>query len=129
VLLEWEPMKDHAPLLDVARSLEPLIRRHEDELERARRLPEELVDALHDCGVFRAFVPRELGGLEVDLLEWLDMIEELSRINGSVGWNASINAGVTPLPAATMTRGLPGGPRIGVSSTVVMPPHPRPVTG
>ncbi|TMC01563.1 MAG: hypothetical protein E6J41_32750 [Chloroflexi bacterium] len=93
-----------ARLADVARSLEPLIRRHEDELERGRGLPRELVDAMYDQGVFSAFVPRELGGREVDLLEWLDMIEELSRINGSVGWNAFINAGVTPLPAATMRR-------------------------
>ena len=45
-------------LLEIARSLEPLIRRHEDELERVRRLPDELVDALYDRGVFRAFTPR-----------------------------------------------------------------------
>jgi hypothetical protein len=37
-------------LLEIARSLEPLIRGHEDELERARRLPDELVDALYDRG-------------------------------------------------------------------------------
>jgi hypothetical protein len=37
------------------------------------------------------------------------MVEELSRINGSVGWNAFINAGVTPLPAATMRKVLAGG--------------------
>lgn len=109
MLLEWGPMKEDTGLLDVARSLEPLIRRHEDELERARRLPDELVDAMHDRGVFRAFVPRELGGLEVDLLEWLDLVEALSRVNGSVGWNAFINAGVTPLPAATMRKLLASG--------------------
>ena len=48
-----------ARLADVARSLEPLIRRHEDELERTRR------------------------------------------------------------------GGLPGGPRIDLTSTVIMPPHPQ----
>jgi alkylation response protein AidB-like acyl-CoA dehydrogenase len=89
-------------LLAVARSLEPLIRRHAPALESGRRMPDELVDALYDTGVFRAFLPRELGGLEVDLLEWMDMIEELSRINGSVGWNSFINAGQTALPAETM---------------------------
>ena len=95
-------------LVDVARSLEPLIRRHEDDLERARRLPDELVDALYDAGVFLAFTPREVGGLEVDLLEWLEMIWELSRINGSVGWTAFINSGITPLPADTMRRIMAG---------------------
>jgi indole-3-acetate monooxygenase len=91
-------------LLHVARSLEPLIRRHADGLESTRRLPDELVDALYETGVFRAFTPRELGGLEVDLLEWLDLIEELARINGSVGWNAFINAGQTSLPPETMQK-------------------------
>jgi hypothetical protein len=37
------------------------------------------------------------------------MVEELSPINGSVGWNAFINAGATPLPAATMRKVLAGG--------------------
>jgi indole-3-acetate monooxygenase len=91
-------------LLDVARTLEPLIRRSESALERGERMPGELVDALYETGVFRAFVPRELGGLEVDLLEWLELVEELSRINGSVGWNAFINSGIALLPAATMRR-------------------------
>lgn len=91
-------------LLHIARSLEPLIRRHADEMDTARRMPEELVDALYDTGVFRAFTPRELGGLEVDLLEWMELIEELSRINGSVGWNAFINAGQTSLQPETMRR-------------------------
>lgn len=89
-------------LLPIAGSLEPLIRRHADHLETARRMPDELVDALYSSGVFRAFTPRELGGLEVDLLEWMDLIEELSRINGSVGWNAFINAGQTSLRPDTM---------------------------
>ncbi|MBO0683970.1 MAG: acyl-CoA dehydrogenase family protein, partial [Candidatus Dormibacteraeota bacterium] len=91
-------------LLHIARSLEPLIRRHADEMDTARRMPDELVDALYDTGVFRAFTPRELGGLEVDLLEWMELIEELSRINGSVGWNAFINAGQTSLQPDTMRR-------------------------
>lgn len=91
-------------LLHIARSLEPLIRGHAEEVETERRLPDELVDALYDTGVFRAFTPRELGGLEVDLLEWMELIEELSRINGSVGWNAFINAGQTSLGPETMRK-------------------------
>ncbi|HXM55901.1 MAG TPA: acyl-CoA dehydrogenase family protein [Candidatus Dormibacteraeota bacterium] len=91
-------------LLERARALEPLIRRHEETLERERRPPAELVDALYDSGVFLAHTPREVGGVEADLMEWLDAVEELSRINGSVGWNAFINSGITMLPAETMRR-------------------------
>jgi alkylation response protein AidB-like acyl-CoA dehydrogenase len=97
------------PLREIARELEPLIRAAEDELENRRRMPDELVDALYDTGVFRAFTPAEVGGLEVDLLEWMELIEELSRLNGSVGWNAFIQAGQTALAPETMRRILAEG--------------------
>jgi indole-3-acetate monooxygenase len=80
-------------LVDTARSLEPLIREHADELDEGR-IPPPLVDALYDAGVFKAMLPREVGGLEVEPVEWLQMIEELARINASVGWMAFIQSGV-----------------------------------
>ncbi len=80
-------------LPDIPRSLEPLIREHAQALEEGR-IPPPLVDALYDAGVFRAMLPREVGGLEVEPVEWLQLIEELARINGSVGWLAFINSGV-----------------------------------
>jgi alkylation response protein AidB-like acyl-CoA dehydrogenase len=82
-----------APLDGIARSLEPLIREHAQAIEDGR-VPQELVDALYDTGVFRAMLPREVGGLEAEPVEWLRMIEELARVNASVGWLAFINSGV-----------------------------------
>lgn len=89
-------------LLAAVRELEPQILASEPVIENERRLPAELVDALYDAGFFRCFLPAELGGLDPDLLDWMDAIEELSRINGSVGWNAFINAGQTALAPETM---------------------------
>src|SRR5215469_12997062 len=80
-------------LVDVARSLEPVIREHAEAIEEGR-MPSPIVDALYDAGVFKAMLPREVGGLEADPVEWLQMIEELARINSSVGWNAFIQSGV-----------------------------------
>jgi len=80
-------------LVGIARSLEPLIRKHAKDLEEGR-FPPPLVDALHDAGVFKAMLAREVGGLEVEPAEWLQLIEELSRINASVGWNAFIQSGI-----------------------------------
>lgn len=80
-------------LVGIARSLEPLIREHADVLEEGR-IPPPLVEALFDAGVFKAMLAREVGGLEVEPVEWLRMIEELSRINASVGWLAFIQSGV-----------------------------------
>jgi alkylation response protein AidB-like acyl-CoA dehydrogenase len=84
-------------LLEIARSLAPLIQEHAEQGERERTIPPALVDALYERGVFRTFLPRELGGLEVGPVEWLDMVEELSRLDASVGWLAIINAGGTRL--------------------------------
>ena len=80
-------------LLDIAHSLEPLIREHAAALEEGR-IPAPLVAALYDTGVFKAMLPREVGGLEVDPVEWLRLIEELGRLNASVGWMAFIQSGV-----------------------------------
>lgn len=80
-------------LVDIARSLEPLIREHAEVLEEGR-IPPPLVEALHDAGVFKAMLAREVGGLEVEPVEWLRMIEELTRINASVGWLAFIQSGI-----------------------------------
>jgi len=82
-----------ASLTGIARSLEPLIREHTQALEE-RRIPPALVEALYDAGVFRAMLPREVGGLEAEPVEWLQMIEELTRINASAGWLAFIQSGV-----------------------------------
>jgi alkylation response protein AidB-like acyl-CoA dehydrogenase len=82
-----------ASLVEIARSLEPLIREHAGELED-RRVPPRLVAALYDAGVFRAMLPREVGGLEAEPVEWLRMIEELARVDASVGWLAFIQSGV-----------------------------------
>src|SRR5580700_4419856 len=84
---------DGGSLLDVAHSLEPLIREHAAALEQGS-IPPPLVEALYDAGVFKAMLPREVGGLEAEPVEWLRMIEELARINASVGWMAFIQSGV-----------------------------------
>jgi alkylation response protein AidB-like acyl-CoA dehydrogenase len=101
---ETAAIPSRSSLLDIARRLEPAIREHERAMEEERTLPAVLVDALYESGVFRTFTPRELGGLEVDPVEWLDMVEELSRVNGSVGWLAMINAGGTRLRPEVMRR-------------------------
>jgi indole-3-acetate monooxygenase len=80
-------------LVDIAHSLEPLIREHAAALEQGS-IPPPLVEALYDAGVFKAMLPREVGGVEAEPVEWLRMIEEFARINASVGWMAFIQSGV-----------------------------------
>jgi indole-3-acetate monooxygenase len=76
--------------LERVRELAPSIAARAEEIERARAVPRDLVDALKAAGVFRAYVPRSHGGDEMPPLEVVRIIEELSRADGSVGWIATI---------------------------------------
>ena len=77
------PSLDH---LMAARALGPLIRAHADQIEADRCLSSGIARALTEAGLFRMLVPRSLGGGEADLETFLQVAEELSRADGSVGW-------------------------------------------
>ena len=79
-------------VIDAARTLAPRIRTCSDVIERERRLPAELVEAMAGAGLFRMCVPQKLGGGEVDVATLIRAIEELSHADGSVGWCAMIGA-------------------------------------
>lgn len=67
-------------------ALEPTLRERSREIQAARRLPADVVQALRDAGVFRAAMPRELGGSDLTPMEQVALIEEAARIETSVGW-------------------------------------------
>lgn len=73
-------------LLNAVRRLEPLIREYADEAERNRRLSQPVVAALAEAGLFRLYIPRTLGGFEVDPLTFCRVMEAIARIDGSTGW-------------------------------------------
>jgi alkylation response protein AidB-like acyl-CoA dehydrogenase len=72
------------------RRLGPVIENWRDVAERERHLPRALFEALREAGVFALSTPRTLGGAEVDESTAVEVIEELSRQDGSVGWNAMV---------------------------------------
>jgi len=73
-------------LLDAVRALAPLIRAHADEAEQQRRLPQPVVTALADAGLFRLYTPHTLGGWEVEPLTFYRVVEALARIDASTAW-------------------------------------------
>jgi len=93
--------------LAAVRDLAPLIATHADEAERERRLVRPVVDALVNTGVFRLLVPPALGGAGASPLEFCEVIEAVSTVDGSTGWCVMISgcyghfAGLLPPPAAT----------------------------
>ena len=83
---------DGQPLVRAAAALQPVIRRHHDELEREQRLPKVLVEEFHAAGFYGMVIPRALGGLQVDPLTYVRVVELLAEAAGSAGWNVANNS-------------------------------------
>ena len=86
--------------LAAARRLGPSVVELRDQFDRDRQLPPGLVDQLHAANLFRMWLPRAIGGAELPPLEFLAVIEELSRQDGSLGWCTVIPAGYGRLAGA-----------------------------
>src|SRR5256714_3366156 len=83
---------DAQPLVQAAAALRSIIRRHREEIEREQRLPKALVEQFHAAGFYSMVMPRALGGLQVDPLTYLRVVELLAEGAGSVGWNLANNS-------------------------------------
>lgn len=71
-----------------------------DEIERDRRMPQDLAGAMADAGVFRMLVPACHGGLEVHPREFVDVLRTLARADGATGWIGMIGATTGSLAAS-----------------------------
>ena len=98
---------DAQPVVRAAAALQPALRRYREEIEREQRLPPALVEELRDAGFYRLVIPRALGGLEVDPLTYLRVVELLAEGCGSVGWNLA-NNGVVQLVSLGLPGAVPG---------------------
>ena len=83
-----------------ARRLEPMVTELRDQFDRDRQLPSNLVDELSAAKLSRMWLPRAIGGAELPPLQFLTVIEELSRQDGSLGWCTVIPAGYGRLAGA-----------------------------
>jgi indole-3-acetate monooxygenase len=89
-------------LIEAARRIAPVIREHNPEAERERRLSSPVLAALHETGLLRMCTPRSLGGLETDPLTRALVIEEISGYDTAAGWTLT-----NPLDYAYLCARLP----------------------
>jgi indole-3-acetate monooxygenase len=61
-----------------------------DQIERTRRIPDALLERLHDSRLFRMLLPRSAGGDETEPVVYVAAIEELARHDGSIAWNTFV---------------------------------------
>ena len=73
-------------LVERARTLQPLIARDADEIERTRRLTPDVTAALIENGLYRSLLPQSLGGAELPLELFMQMQEEIAKADASTAW-------------------------------------------
>ena len=84
-----EPQGAEPPDLDYlrqAQELGPELEAAGEDIERRRELPEAIVEALIERGLFRLLLPRALGGVELRPAAYVAVIEEIAKHDASTAW-------------------------------------------
>src|SRR6266478_8363255 len=63
------------------------------EIDQDRELPERIVAALVERGLFRLLLPHSLGGAELLPAQYVPIIEALAKIDASIAWCVNQNSG------------------------------------
>lgn len=102
-----------AAILDAAEHLGPMLSEHAVEIEAARRLPPDVLEAVREAGCFRVLRPVGHGGLGADLPTALALYETLARSDASTAWTVMIGSAawldLAALPRATFDALFAGG--------------------
>src|SRR5690242_2425643 len=69
-----------------ARALYDLIDAQSADSEDLGKLTNDIDDALHETGLYGMWVPKSLGGLELDPITSLEVLEAVSYAQPSAGW-------------------------------------------
>jgi alkylation response protein AidB-like acyl-CoA dehydrogenase len=69
-----------------AHRLVPLLATAAPRIDAACELPPDVLDAMHDEGMFRLLVPRSVGGAELDPVTYVQCVEAIAKGDASVAW-------------------------------------------
>jgi alkylation response protein AidB-like acyl-CoA dehydrogenase len=67
-------------------ALQSLLREHAARTEADRRIPQEVIDALVEAGLFKVAVPKRYGGYEAGMRAMLDASAAVAEGDGSAAW-------------------------------------------
>jgi len=96
------------------REVAPALAAAGPEIDSNRELPEAIVAALVERGLFRMLLPRSLDGAELLPAEYVPVIEELAKTDASTAWSVNQNSGCSMTAAhlaPEVAREIFGGPR------------------
>ncbi len=114
-----------------AEALAPLIAEHADDAEQHRRLPRVVADAMSDAGLYRIAASVEQLGGGADAVTQIKVIEAVSRVDGSTGWNLMIGIETYSLMIAGLMRNreLIEDPRVIIAGSTAAVGNATPVDG
>ena len=69
-----------------------LVRARRDEGERKRRLPAQVLTAMHEARLFRMHIPKAPDSLEIDPITSMILVEEIARADAAAAWNLMLGA-------------------------------------
>src|SRR5258706_16201898 len=69
-----------------ARALVPMIEAAAGRTEKERKIPPDVLGAMHDAGLFRILLPVSLGGGAADLAAFHQMVETVAMADASPAW-------------------------------------------
>ncbi|MEP3349423.1 MAG: acyl-CoA dehydrogenase family protein [Marinomonas sp.] len=101
-------------------------RARENEFDNQQFISQDIIERFRSLGVYRALVPKQLGGNELTAAQFCEVIEEISKADGSAGWVASFGMGVvylSALPKETLKALYADSPDI-VFAGGIFPPQP-----
>ncbi len=84
-----------------------------DEFSAQTFVPREFVHRMKRVGIYRAATPRQFGGDALPPTQFMELIERISTVDGSVGWVASFGSGsvyLAALPLEVQARLYESGP-------------------
>lgn len=93
---------DATSFVEAAQSVASVVEAEASAGEVARTLTPRCVAAVVDAGILRAFVPRELGGAELNASALVPIVEELARQDGSTGWCFGMNGIIGGIASAML---------------------------
>jgi alkylation response protein AidB-like acyl-CoA dehydrogenase len=89
-----EPVRQHtADYVARVRDMAPALAAAAAEIDRRRELPDAIVDALVERGLFRLLLPHALGGAELLPAQYVPIVEELAKTDASAAWCVNQNSG------------------------------------
>jgi len=101
-------------------------RARNNEFDSQQFISQDVIEKFRSLGIYRALVSKKFGGDEITAAQFCEVVEEISKADGSAGWVASFGIGaiyLSALPLATLEKIYADSPDI-VFAGGIFPPQP-----